>query len=145
MRIVCGQPDSKKSCTHLKNATLKSSTNLAKNVVRERRNKGKEKRIVNMQKMTLLMKQKVESGPMFDETESGADILKLLLHPCVLPFEVQNKLLFYLDSDEINILTKDKIKSKEGFKARPQFNIYDHAIDPIKYFVKNGTRGHCFK
>ena len=71
-----------------------------------------------------------------DETESGANILKLLLHPCVLPFEVQNKLLFYLDSDEINILTKDRIKAKEGFEAGPQFNIYDHTIDPIKNLLR---------
>ena len=58
-------------------------------------------------------------GDIIDETESEADILKLLLHPCVLPFEVQNKLLFYLDSDEINILTKDRIKAKEVFEAGP--------------------------
>ena len=53
-----------------------------------------------------------------------------------MPFEVQNKLLFYLDSDEINILTKDRIKAKEGFEVGPQFNIYDHAIDPIKYLLR---------
>ena len=92
--------------------------NLAKNVVRERRNKGKERRIVEYGENNII-----------DETETGADILKLLLHPCVLPFEAQNKLLFYLDSDEINILTKDRIKLKEKFKAGLQFIICDHAID----------------
>ena len=42
-----------------------------------------------------------------DETETGAHKLKLLLYPCSLPFEVQNKLLFYLDDDKINILAKE--------------------------------------
>ena len=41
-----------------------------------------------------------------DERETGADILKLLLHPCKLPFEVQNKLLFYLDDDKIKHFSK---------------------------------------
>ena len=58
-----------------------------------------------------------------DETETGADILKLLLHHCKLPFEVQNKLLFYLDDDEINVLAQDRIKSKEGYEAGPTFMI----------------------
>ena len=71
-----------------------------------------------------------------DETETGADILKLLLHPCKLPFEVQNKLLFYLDDDEINILAKDRIKSKEGYEAGPTFNFHDHAHEPIKNLLR---------
>ena len=71
-----------------------------------------------------------------DETETGADILKLLLHPCKLPFEVQNKLLFYLDDDEINILAKDRIKSKEGYEAGPTFNFHDHAYEPIKNLLR---------
>ena len=70
-----------------------------------------------------------------DETETGADILKLLLHPCTLPFEVQNKLLFYLDNDEINILAKDRIKSK-GYEAGPTFNFHDHAYEPIKNLLR---------
>ena len=71
-----------------------------------------------------------------DETETGADILKLLLHPCKLPFEVQNKLLFYLDDDEINVLAKDRIKSKEGYEAGPTFNFHDHAHEPIKNLLR---------
>ena len=71
-----------------------------------------------------------------DETETGADILKLLLHPCTLPFEVQNKLLFYLDDDKINILTKDRIKSKEGYEAGPTFNFHDHAHEPIRNLLR---------
>ena len=71
-----------------------------------------------------------------DETETGADILKLLLHPCKLPFEVQNKLLFYLDDDKINILAKDRIKSKEGYEAGPTFNFHDHAHEPIKNLLR---------
>ena len=71
-----------------------------------------------------------------DETEMGADILKLLLHPCTLPFEVQNKLLFYLDNDEINILAKDRFKSKEGYEAGPTFNFHDHAYEPKKNLLR---------
>ena len=71
-----------------------------------------------------------------DETETGVDILKLLLHPCTLPFKVQNKLLFYLDNDEINILAKDRIKSKEGYEAGPTFNFHDHAYEPIKNLLR---------
>ena len=71
-----------------------------------------------------------------DETEKGADILKLLLHPCTLPFEVQNKLLFYLDDDEINILAKDRIKSKEGYEVGPTFNFHDHTHEPIRNLLR---------
>ena len=66
----------------------------------------------------------------------GADILKLLLHPCTLPFEVQNKLLFYLDDHEMNILAKDRIKSKEGYEAGPTFNFHDHTHEPIRNLLR---------
>ena len=33
-------------------------------------------------------------------------------------------------------MTKNRIKSKEGFEAGPKFNIYDHAIDPIKNLLR---------
>ena len=62
--------------------------------------------------------------------------MKLLLHPCTLPFKVQNKLLFYLDNDKINILAKDRIKSKEGYEAGPTFNFHDHTYEPIKYLLR---------
>ena len=71
-----------------------------------------------------------------DETETGADILKLLLHPCTLPFEVQNELLFYLDDDKINILAKDRIKSREGYEAGSTFNFHYHTHELIRNLLR---------
>ena len=49
---------------------------------------------------------------------------------------MQNKLLFYLDDDEINILAKDRIKSKEGYEVGPTFNFHDHTYKPIMKLIR---------
>ena len=99
--------------------------NLAEKRVKKRKDKENKKMICEYSESDII-----------DETETGADILKLLLHPCKLPFEVQNKLLLYLDDDEINILAKDRIKSKEGYEAGPTFNFHDHTYKPIMNLIR---------
>ena len=49
---------------------------------------------------------------------------------------MQNKLLFYLDDDKINILAKDRIKCKEGYEAGPTFNFHDYTYEPKKNLLR---------
>ena len=46
--------------------------------------------------------------------QMGKLMLEHLLHPCTLPFSVQNKLLFFLSQDDINALFHDRNKTKDG-------------------------------
>ena len=55
---------------------------------------------------------------------------------------MEKKLLFYLDDSEINILAKDRIKSKEGYEAGPTFNFHDHAYKPIMSLITVPLRKH---
>ena len=68
--------------------------------------------------------------------QTGKLMLEHHLHPCTLPFSVQNKLLFYLSQDDINTLFCDRNKTKDGWEAGPQFTLTDHDRTLIKILLR---------